>query len=530
MRRMKKTILLTKYLSRLGFLRIIHHLPVWTGSLALERAGDCHPRHYILMISLIFATLAAQGQSFQLTVEGGYGSGTYEAGDTVHVWSEAVFGEDVFTNWTGSGKPYLEFDNEWHTVLIVPPGMAVEDLTISANYDAIPVSTQISSKKFSLFGMKDGTLSQVMKESFYAIPPSPKGVVFLFHGTGGRGESFFNKYERFSLVKDLVYHGYAVFTLDSNERTMGDQNGDGKIGWINSNAGTANEGNNVDILNIKSLRDSLYSTFAFPEDIPAFSVGMSAGANFSDICASALSFKASAHITAKGKTDTYTRPDIVPVIWIMSENDHNASADNAVAYSNYSAMSDAQTAEWHLFKRSPVYPERFLRSLHNVSEVQSDSIYERLQTGGYLDANNLLTVLDITLLPAPLLTGFGLTTNQQSDVKQQLLCVNADHVMHSDYNKNIVRFFNEQLVSSATESSDNRDVSVVLFPNPANNSLKIKANCKNLSVSIYTMEGKEVLFCKNKDVIDIENLACGVYVVLINADGKYYNSKIIKYQ
>ncbi len=308
-------------------------------------------------------SFTAKGQTFNLTVNNGLGSDTYNEGDTIHVWSNAIFGDPVFVDWTGIGTSYLTFNNEWHTT-----------------YDVIPPSTQIDSTSYLLFGENLSIISNVMKETFYAIPPSPKGVVFLLHGTGGKGESFFTKYERYNLIKDLVFDGFAVFTFDANERAMGDQNGDGDIRWDNSNAGLANASNNIDIKNIETLKDSVIYDFNFPLNIPCFTLGTSAGAVFSDLCASSLNFNASAHITARGKTATYTRTDIAPVIWIMSENDQNQNANNAEAFNNYSTMSANQIAEWHLFKRSPVYPKRFMRSLNTISEAQSDSVFQSSAT------------------------------------------------------------------------------------------------------------------------------------------------------
>jgi hypothetical protein len=483
-----------------------------------------------LIISLLLINSVAQSQSFNLTVNNGYGSGAYNEGDTIHVWANPSFNDTVFTNWTGSGTNYLTFDNEWHTTLIVPSGTNVGSLTINANFDIIPTATQIDSTIYLLYGENSGIPSNVMKETFYAIPPSPKGVVFLFHGTNGSGESFFDKYERFSLVKDLVFNDYAVFTLDANEVTMGDQDGNGSLRWDNSNAGTANASNNIDIKNVEALKDSIINDFSFPANIPCFTLGMSAGAVFSDICASALNFNASAHVTAKGKTETYTRVDIAPVIWIMSDNDHNPSADNAAAYTNYSTMNTVQTAEWHLFKRSPVYSDRFLRSLNNISQTQADSIFQRLQTNGYLDNNSFLTVLDVSLIPTSLLDNLGLTNEQKKDISQQLLCVNADHVLHSDYNKNIIRFFNQTLTPLSINDIKSSKNTIKVYPNPTANKfiIQTKDSYSELRLSIYTINGEIVLNTKNQTEIDMSNLASGTYFVKVAIDGKIETNKIIK--
>ena len=473
-------------------------------------------------------------QLFTLTVHDGYGSGIYNKGDTIHVWSKAVFSDTVFVDWTGNGSDYLTCNSEWHTALLVPQGTGVETLTITANFDAISFSTQIDSTSYLLFGENDDIQTNVIKETFYAIPPNPKGIVFLLHGTGGQGQKFFSKYERYTLIKDLVFDGFAVFTLDANERTMGDQNGDGKIRWDNSNAAYANSSNNVDILNIESLRDSVINTFSFSQNIPSYTLGMSAGAVFSDICASALGYNASAHITAKGKTNTYTRPDIAPVIWIMSENDHNESADNEAAHDNFSIMNENQTAEWHLFKRSPVFYNRFIRSLYNISEAQSDSVFQRLESNAYLDDDNFLTLLDMSLIPPSLLDNLGLDAQQKFSIRQQLLCVNADHILHSDYNKNIIRFFN-QLLSPLSINMNEKKVEHSVYPNPFHNIASLEFEKKQgeiYTLKIFNTLGNQVRTVNNMEdnimIIQRGSLAKGLYFYQLFANGKpQYSGKII---
>lgn len=482
----------------------------------------------IFVLLILLVGFSANSQTYNLTIENGYGSGTYNEGDTIHIWSEAVFDDAVFLNWTGNGTQYLTFDNEWHTTLIVPEGTNVGSISLTANFGVIPASTQFSSVSFLLKGENAGVITNVSKETFYAIPPTPKAIVFLLHGTGGSGEGIFSKYESNILVKDLVYSGYAVFTLDANEVTMGDQNGDGNIRWLNSNAAVANTENNIDIYNINALRDSVIEKFSFSQNIPSFTIGMSAGAVFSDICASALGFNASAHITAKGQSKTYTRSDIVPVIWIMSENDHNESADNEAAYQNYLTMNANQTAEWHWFRRSPVYPERFLRSSNSVSESQANGFFQNLLNNNYLDENNLLTELDVEQLPLSLLEGLGLNGSQKLDIYQQLKCVNADHVLHSDYNKNIIRFFNQQLTPTSIDEIEQGNNRFLIYPNPARNQISIQTteNINLQGVEIFNISGIKVLDAKNEMPIDISRLSQGSYFVKINYQNKFYTTKL----
>ena len=59
------------------------------------------------------------GQSYNLDVINGYGSGTYAAGDTVDIWSVAFYDRDYFERWTGD-TTMLNDPLDWHTRLVMP--------------------------------------------------------------------------------------------------------------------------------------------------------------------------------------------------------------------------------------------------------------------------------------------------------------------------------------------------------------------------------------------------------------------------
>ena len=65
---------------------------------------------------------------FAVQVEGGYGAGTYAAGETVHVWSAASTIQAVVLPWTGDASLLAE-PLEWHTTFIMPE----RDVTLVAN-------------------------------------------------------------------------------------------------------------------------------------------------------------------------------------------------------------------------------------------------------------------------------------------------------------------------------------------------------------------------------------------------------------
>ncbi|HFA47802.1 MAG TPA: T9SS type A sorting domain-containing protein [Bacteroidetes bacterium] len=479
---------------------------------------------------LLFS-LSIAAQDFMLTVNNGTGSGSYFYGDSVHIFSDKAPVTGVFTKWTGTGAGYLDIDDEWHTTLVVPAQSGVENLTVEAQYGQLPAVASQTTEMISLFGIDDGVFSEdVLKEVHFSIPENPKGIVFLFHGTGGEGSSMFDKYELFTLVKDLYYAGYGSIATDANERTMGDQNGDGKIRWLAAQAIQQEPDNNIDLYNIRALRDTFIARYMLPDNFPFFSFGVSNGANFSDLAAATLGFRASAHNTAHGSPSLYSlRDDATPVIWLQNINDHNASANPTVAYANYQALLDRDIcSDWLWLQKSPIYEKRFMRSRNNISQQKSLEIYERFfDYPGLVDEHNFLTIDDLeTEMPTGFFDPLGLTPAQEKDVTGQLKVINADHTGHGDFNKTIIRFFENICEVTGVAPSPVLQNNISVYPNPTDGLVYLKGdNARLRSVEIFDPQGQSILEKKVFDrtgeySVDMGALPSGIYFLkMIYADG-----------
>ena len=68
-----------------------------------------------------------------LNVNNGHGSGIYNTGDTVHVWSNLNPVNNSFDGWTGDIE-YLINPEEWHTTLIMPN----RDISLTAQSILMP--------------------------------------------------------------------------------------------------------------------------------------------------------------------------------------------------------------------------------------------------------------------------------------------------------------------------------------------------------------------------------------------------------
>lgn len=488
-------------------------------------------QNFSTVIILLFLSMQISAQDYSLTVNNGSGSGSYFYGDTVHVFSNKAPLNSVFTTWSGSGTDYLTISDEWHTTLVLPSQSDLDNLVLDANYDELATSASQITEMISLFGESGGIfMDDVMKEVHYAIPQDPKGIVFMFHGTGGSGGVMFNKYESFTLIKDLYYAGYGSISTNANERTLGDQNDDGKIRWLAGQAIQQNVDNNIDLFNIQALKDTFVARYDLPNDFPFFSYGVSNGANFSDLAAAVLGFQASAHNTGNGSSSLYAlRPDATPVIWIQSINDQNSNADPAEALANYQALLDRGICtEWHWLYRSPLYEKRFMRSQNGITQQESTSIYDRffdypnlVDNEGFIRVDKILSEL-----PNDFFTPLGLGDAKINDAESQMKAVNADHAATGDFNKTIIRFFENKCMTTSVNFMSDTPLDIALYPNPTYDFVFLEAKSRNLeSVTVLNLQGqviKEKHLPKptKKYELNLGGMLGGIYFLKIKcADG-----------
>ncbi len=486
---------------------------------------------------LLFISICTQAQVYNLTLTNASAAGTFQQGDSIHIWSDKTTTYQVFTHWSGDGAQYLLKDDEWHTVMIVPPGTTQSNFELTANYDALG-STSIGTITLEQWGEENesGAFFPVDKEIEFAYQQNPKAIVLFFHGTGGNAGAWVNDFEKRSMLKDFVYNGYAVLALNSNETTLGNQDGgDGKIRWETSQM-KQDTNTNIDFKNVMATLDHYNSFFG---ELPVFAVGGSNGANFADFAAAALDFKASAHLTGNGLINLFqNHPNLKPNIWIQSINDNNTFADSTQALANYQELINQNIAtEWHWLQRSPAYPKRFMRSINGIGESISTALYDSLKSQSYLDTQDRLTIWNTTAdFPADdFLADFNLTTAQENDFLSQLKIINADHGSNGDFNKTIIRFFDECLAAptAVDEAVGLAQSQSLVSPNPATNFVNINLeNGLNFTYEIYNVNG--LLVSQNRNYaahfrVDVSTLTAGVYFLKIElVDGSVLVEKFVR--
>ena len=490
-----------------------------------------------ILILLLLYPVWGFSQNYTLSISNGYGNGVYAKGDSIHIWSDTSEPNNVFTHWSGNGAEYLIRNNEWHTQLIVPTNIAEEDIFLTANYEELDevINGQFLWNQWGELE-ENGTFFPTEKIIDYAYPNNPKAIVFLIHGTGGNSSSWIDRFDRRTIIKDLVHDDYAVFALNSNETTLGDQNNDGRIRW-QTDPFRQDTSTNVDFKNVLETRETIYNELGL-NDLPVFMIGGSNGANFSDYATAALDFKASCHMTGNGISGVFeNHPNLKPIIWIQSINDNNPNTDTIKARTNYNQLiTQGITTEWHWLEKSPVHPFRFERSRNDIDSDLSMALFQELQNQDLIDENNFLTIKNISAeFPFDdFYDVISLSNLQQRDFVDQLNVVNADHGANGDFNKTIINFFNNCILVNSSDNFQEQELTdIEIYPNPATINLNLKSTNENrFSYKIYSNSGTLLIEKSDKNTfhtIDIRHLPSGLYFIkTMNEQGQIRILKFVK--
>jgi len=162
--------------------------------------------------------------------------------------------------------------------------------------------------------------------------------------------------------------------------------------------------------------------------------------------------------------------------------------------------------------------------------------------------NNVLTSLDVTTNTA--LKSLGCSTNQLTtlDVRNEnnteittfnvttnpnLTCILVDDADWSTTNWMSIdtasTFVNNETECAALSIADNTlELGVSVYPNPTDSKLFIEGNENPLSISIYNLLGKKVLFTENTNKVDVKELSNGVYMIWISDGVRQANRKFVK--
>lgn len=371
-----------------------------------------------------------------LTVSNGYGSGAFQAGDIVHIWTTAAAAapDKVFDYWSGNTE-LLAGTQEWNMQFVMP----AEDAVLAATYKTV---TPYSAHYESIRGKNN------LKNVYSFFPPNLKGVVYLLHGTGGNAVYWTNEIENKQLLNDLVADGFGFVITEAEEITLGiDGNGDGKLRWLITPLDSVA---NIDLANLKAITDTLVQRGKFTASTPRFALGMSNGGFFAFSLASVFNYKGIVSYCAQGNGGVaVTTP--VPVVWCMAQNDNNdgvGQTGNADALGYHqSRLASGLYSQYFAHSKSPVYPERFTR-LSDIDAARSNLIFNELKNNACLDSDNFVIVSPISIKaaitanPAAWSTYTSLSASQQRFVSTQIDAMYAEHQFYSDFNKQTLVLLN----------------------------------------------------------------------------------------
>jgi hypothetical protein len=381
-------------------------------------------------------------------VVNGYGTGTHAPGETVHVFSDVVPSQMVLTGWVTTNAT-LEGESEWHTTFTMPN----HDVTVAAA--AISPEPRRVLQQTTYVGVTTRP-----KQVYYHAPPSPRGLIMLFHGTGGNAD-FITKTESVAFWMVAVERGYAVLATEAEEVVAGDLNEDQTIRWHASDLTV----DNVDFQNLNRLLQGLATQAPALATIPRFALGMSNGGAFavtlgavssSPTLAAAfpnLRFKAAVSYCASGIA-ALAGVTLTPTSWFMCANDENQGVGedgNAEARSHHETLLGRSIdSDFAVHPASPLYPERLAR-IDGITVETSRLVVAELAAAGQLDAAGYVVAGVETVMQSildnptafPVLS--SLTGAQKLLFKSQVAAARADHQFYSDYAARTVAFLDAHL-------------------------------------------------------------------------------------
>lgn len=470
-----------------------HHKP-HQGTKLYHHGGDL----FMLDIQNIY-TLAGRGR-YRLTILNGYGSGYYDAGDTVHIWSRALSPIEVFDAWEAPVAPNDTLlplrGDEWHTTLVMPAA----NVTLTAAIDTLAETTFLS----DTLELEIHTIPVR-----YALPPQAKGVILLFHDQQGGASDWLTETENHQFVRDALHAGFALIAIDAI-RT------EDKGPYWN---GDPPDLTNIDIDRIVGALGELVQRSPSLDGLPFYSVGVGNGGDFAAALSGALGHRAAGLYVAGGSPEVVTRFDL-PIIFSITEHDRPGEPTRTAAENHSGSLALRGIAtELAVNAASPLYAERFAR-IPGIDTALSRLLVEEIAAGGHLDARRHLRTHPDALVAAaaadpttyPLLS--TLPPPLDHDLLMQLKAVYSAPVFFSDLNKNTLRFFCDLLPSSVLSAASHGRAAILAVAVDNGVSVRYRlAEAGAVEIRLFDLLGRAVATLYEGTSGKGENVATSTHVV-----------------
>jgi hypothetical protein len=461
----------------------------------------------LLSLVLIISSVLLTAQTHNLSVNNGYGSGQYEAGETVYVFSRELSYNEVFSGWDNiSDLEISSNEGEWFFSFVMP----AEDIEITALINILPDGFL----QFEEIPTDDYNIP-----IYYAVPSIPKGTVFMFHGTGGSIEGWegINKDQNFNILKMLYYNGFSVVVTECQESTLEtDLNGDGKIRWHTYPIDTIN---NVEYIHQKVIIDSLTNRGIINRS-KLFSMGMSAGGGFSTGFSVAFKSKANAVYCASGQEGVMNET-LTPMLFCLMPNDATIGQEgNDEALANYNLLLNREMCtQYFMNTEFPIFPEYFMRI--GIDNETSVNIFNEISNAGFIDSNNFFTgdqfaiQEDILSNPDNYPTFNSLNGLTKIAIANLVGVATGNHNFYANHNKRTIHFFEYLCDEPVINQEKTTNELIHIYPNPANDKLFIENMLQDETLfQIIDLSGKIIqqeMIKADNNIIDISHLSNGIY-------------------
>lgn len=446
--------------------------------------------------------------TYTVTVTSGYGSGTFSPGDTVHVFSRAMTADEVFSVWTNNANVAMEGRTEWHASFVMPNA----NVQVAATYRSIP--------PFSLQQEKIKGVENV-KNVYSYFPAQTRGVVFLYHGTGGSARGWLpTNADNYMMVKDLIADSFAVIVTESEETTLNeDLNGDGKIRWYVS---APVMDSSIDYQNLRAIVDTMIRRGVMTASTPLFGIGMSNGGAFSIPSGVVLGMRAAVSCCAQGRQSQMLYITM-PVMWCMAVNDDNEQVGptgNAAALESSQTLAQRGIDTRYVVHASyPIVPEHFVR--FGASELASRTMVTELDTNGCLDERRMLRFTSDSVAAimqaTPTRFPFLITQRQLStlQLRDALSVAYAQHHFFADKNRATIDFLKKHRQGPSDVPSTEHN-NLRLVPLPASEHVSIIMDTPATSLTVIDITGRVVMTIDHPQPLErlsTSLLTPGTYVV-----------------
>ncbi len=267
------------------------------------------------------------------------------------------------------------------------------------------------------------------------VPQNPRGIVFLFHGTGGSA-NFATKVETVDMLNHLVADGYGFVSTESTNRTTKQ--------WNTQNLSLTS---NADLARLSRLYASFVSTGQITSQTPIYAIGMSDGAGFASTFAQAFKnagYPVAAIAPAHGQIPAAVRNSgglDVPALFTLGAND--TTVDNAQIERQVAELA-GRGIPTQIF----VEPEtnlqiaRLLR-VPGITSTDANAIFTAGVNAGLWNATgHRLVSIDteesaLNTLPYPA----SVTIQEEASVRDEIDVVLAVHKYSATYAPQTVAFF-----------------------------------------------------------------------------------------